>query len=91
LLLTFLYFITDIDNIDGESIYKMQGCAGCHLFKGQGGGTGPDLTNIAKTRSDRWLRQQIKNPSKNNPNTRMPDYRHLSRKEINAIIKYLKN
>lgn len=89
LLLASLYFA--INDIDGESIFKREGCASCHIFKGQGGGAGPDLTNISETRSDRWLRQQIKNPAKNNPDTRMPDYRHLSRKEINALIKYLKS
>lgn len=89
LLLTSLYFASN--DIDGEYIFKREGCAGCHVLKGQGGGAGPDLTNVAETKSDRWLRQQIKNPAKNNPNTRMPDYKHLSRREINALIRYLKS
>lgn len=89
LLLASLYFA--VNDIDGESIFKREGCASCHTFKGQGGGAGPDLTSIAEIRSARWLKQQIKNPAKNNPETRMPDYRHLSRKEINALIKYLKS
>jgi cbb3-type cytochrome oxidase cytochrome c subunit len=89
LLLAFLYF--DANSVDGEYIFKREGCDSCHKFKGQGGLAGPDLTSAAETRSDRWLRDQIKNPVKNNPDTRMPDYRHLSRKEINALIKYLKS
>lgn len=88
LLLASLYFIAD--NVDGEAVFRREGCLGCHKFKGQGGGAGPDLTSVSVTRSDRWIRNQIKNPVKNNPDTRMPDYRHLSRKEINALIKYLK-
>lgn len=82
------YFVSN--QIDGERLYKEQGCYSCHMFKGQGGSAGPDLTNITKIRSDRWIRQKIKSPSKDNPNTRMPAYGHLSRKEINALIRYLK-
>lgn len=89
LLLASLYFITD--NVDGEAVFKREGCAGCHKFKGIGGSAGPDLTSVAETKSDRWIRNKIKKPGKNYPDTRMPDYEHLSRKEINALIKYLKS
>lgn len=39
-------------------------CRNCHAMKGQGGGLGPDLTHIAKTRSREELLDAILNPSK---------------------------
>jgi cytochrome bd-type quinol oxidase subunit 1 len=32
--------------VDGEQVF--QGCKGCHVYKGQGGSMGPDLTNVAQ-------------------------------------------
>jgi cbb3-type cytochrome oxidase cytochrome c subunit len=51
----------------------------------------PDLTAVTNRRSDGWISQQIKNPKKNNPDSRMPDYKHLSEMEIKALISYMKN
>ena len=34
-----------IDVAAGKKIYMAQGCAGCHAIGGNGGNSGPDLTN----------------------------------------------
>lgn len=39
-------------------------CRNCHEMNGKGGGLGPDLTHIAKTRSRKELLDAILNPSK---------------------------
>jgi mono/diheme cytochrome c family protein len=75
---------------DGEALFK-KNCLGCHRFKGVGGSICPDLTEVTKRRSDDWIRQQLKDPSVNNPNSKMPDFSHLSDKQIQAIIDYLKS
>ena len=76
---------------DGAEIFRVEGCIGCHSFKGNGGSAGPELTAVTKRRSDSWIRQQIKDPKVHNPVTIMPSFNHLSWREKNALIKYLKS
>jgi cbb3-type cytochrome oxidase cytochrome c subunit len=76
---------------DGAEVFVREGCPGCHSFKGHGAGSGPDLTSVTERRSDRWIRRQIKNPRSNAPDSRMPAFDHLSRREINSVIRYLKS
>lgn len=78
-------------SVNGASLYQKEGCNNCHKFKGTGGSIGPNLTGVTKRRSDKWLKQQIKNSGVNNPNSTMPGFEHLSDKEIQALINYLKS
>jgi cytochrome c2 len=76
---------------DGEILFKKERCIYCHSFKGKGAHIGPDLTDIAKRRSDAWIGDQIRNPKLHSSNPGMPGHEYLSRKQIAAIIKYLKS
>jgi cbb3-type cytochrome oxidase cytochrome c subunit len=76
---------------DGAKLFSNQGCVDCHSFKGKGGQICPDLTEVSRRRSDGWIRVQIKDAKKHNPNSRMPGFGHLSYREISAIIRYLKS
>lgn len=76
---------------DGSVIFRREGCAGCHTFKGQGGFMGPDLTAVSSRRNRDWIRTQINNPRKHNANSAMPSFNHLSWREINALIAYLES
>ncbi|VAX26671.1 hypothetical protein MNBD_NITROSPIRAE02-954 [hydrothermal vent metagenome] len=78
-------------SVDGASLFQKEGCINCHRFKGAGGSICPDLTDVASKRSDAWLRQQIKDPGVNYPDSTMPGFGHLSEKEIQALIDYLKS
>jgi cbb3-type cytochrome oxidase cytochrome c subunit len=51
----------------------------------------PDLTSVTRRRSDGWIRDQIRNSKKHNPDSRMPSFDYLSGRQINAIIRYLKS
>ncbi len=77
--------------VDGASLFSKKGCINCHRFKGKGGSIGPDLTEVKKRRSDEWIRQQLKDSTVNNPNSKMPNFGHLSDREIQALIDYLKS
>src|SRR5579872_3659172 len=46
----------------GTDLFRSKGCIGCHRVNGQGGGFGPDLSQIGKTRSLEHLRQSIVDP-----------------------------
>jgi putative heme-binding domain-containing protein len=52
----------DLDR--GKRLYRETGCLACHLFKGEGGVTGPDLTLAANKFSARELLEHIAEPSK---------------------------
>lgn len=58
----------------GEKIWQKLSvsCLSCHKFKGKGGTTGPDLTNIGAEHDEQWLFEKIKNPKSKNPKTVMP-------------------
>lgn len=78
------------DMPDGAEIFRRERCSSCHSFRGAGGSAGPELTAVAKRRDDAWIRRQISDPRSHNPGTMMPSFAHLSRKEISALIRYLK-
>jgi putative heme-binding domain-containing protein len=43
----------------GKAVYLRLGCASCHTIAGDGGGFGPELTNIGAFRAPDYLRQAI--------------------------------
>ncbi len=88
LLLVVLSFTGCAKN--GRQIMEKEGCFSCHRYKNYGADICPDLTDITKKRSDEFIRQQLKDPSKNFTNSKMPGYSYLSDKDIDAIIKFLK-
>jgi cbb3-type cytochrome oxidase cytochrome c subunit len=74
----------------GKKIFIREGCTGCHSFKGQGG-IGIDLSLTAQRRSSLWITRQIKDPKKHNPDTRMPEYGHLSFLERYALARHIRS
>lgn len=46
----------------GAALFASRGCAGCHRVAGQGGRSGPDLTQIGSSRSMRHLREAMTTP-----------------------------
>lgn len=50
------------DAARGAALFGAQGCAGCHRVAGQGGRTGPDLTQIGSSRALRHLREAMTDP-----------------------------
>jgi cbb3-type cytochrome oxidase cytochrome c subunit len=74
----------------GKEIFLSAGCTNCHSFKGHGGETAPDLTAVGERRSTLWIMSQIKDPRSHNPDSRMPEFGHLSIFERYAIARYLR-
>jgi cbb3-type cytochrome oxidase cytochrome c subunit len=76
---------------DGAELFRREGCVNCHSFRGKGGSMAPDLTGVTKRRNRSWIRDQINDPKKHNPDSRMPSFGHLSRREVSALIKYFES
>lgn len=89
--LLFFIFIFAQTVTQGESIFIREGCANCHSFKGHGGAIAPDLTGVTQRRSTKWIITQISNPRSHNPDSRMPEFEHISIPERFAIVYFLKD
>jgi cbb3-type cytochrome oxidase cytochrome c subunit len=90
LCLLAFFFISGC-SYDGAELFESKGCSRCHSFKGAGGSMAPDLTAVTQRRSKEWIRRQIRNPKRNDPNSRMPEFSHLTEMEIRAIISFLRD
>lgn len=87
-LILVLIFVQTVSQ--GKEIFLSAGCANCHSFKGHGGELAPDLTAVGERRSTLWIMSQIKDPKSHNPDSRMPEFGHLSIFERYAIARYLR-
>ena len=87
LLLFVLSFVRTVSQ--GKTIFTREGCSNCHSFKGHGGELAPDLTAVGDRRSTLWIMTQIRNPRSHNPDSRMPEFAHLSIIEQYAIAHFL--
>lgn len=73
---------------DGKELFIKQGCVRCHTFRGIGKGH-IDISNVSQKWSNVRLRDQIRNPRVNNPNTGMPNFGYLSERQVDALVKFL--
>ena len=51
----------------GGELYRAKGCAGCHIIRGEGGASGPELTEIGARRSAAYLREALIDPAASAP------------------------
>jgi cytochrome c2 len=85
----------------GRELFYEYGCHGCHALKYTDNMpvTGPTLRGINRKLTREWARTFIDSPQKVKPETRMPEFFHLSNSpektieaiEIEAILEYLYN
>ena len=76
----------------GKEQFTSRGCIGCHTVNGHGGKVGPDLSDERlNNRSRQWLRTQIRDPKKNDPQTLMPAYDTLNDKQVTDLVNYLQS
>lgn len=69
--------------MNGWQTWQDKNCQSCHQLYGLGGYMGPDLTNVAKTKSERHIRTYIKYGT-----GRMPNF-HLSDTETENLQAFL--
>jgi len=51
----------------GRELYHAKGCAGCHIVRGDGGASGPELTEVGARRSAAYLREALIDPAASAP------------------------
>ena len=47
----------------GEILFQTMGCIACHIFAGEGGAVGPNLTTVVADKGEDYVRQSILNPN----------------------------
>ena len=51
----------------GRELYRAKQCTGCHIVSGEGGASGPELTEIGARRSASYLREALIDPAASVP------------------------
>lgn len=51
----------------GRNLFRAKGCAECHIVRGEGGASGPELTGIGARRNAAYLREALIEPSASAP------------------------
>lgn len=80
----------------GKNLFTGMGCVGCHAINGQGGGVGPELTNVY-AKGEEYIHQSIVQPNAViaegfQPNLMPQTFgQQLSEENISDIIAYLKS
>jgi cytochrome c oxidase subunit II len=63
-------------------------CDKCHRINGKGGEECPELAGVFERRKATFIRSQLADPTRNNPNSNMPQF-EFSDDQIEAIMAYL--
>lgn len=72
----------------GQTVFRDQGCYGCHTVGAMGTPIASDLSHIGAKRDQAYLRGWLKDPSMQRPTAHMPKIQ-LSDKEVEALATYL--
>jgi len=75
----------------GKSLFNTQGCLACHSLNLAGGVLAPALENVGLRRDEQWLKENFIEPHKLVPGTFMPSFAHLSQRERNALVAYMRS
>jgi mono/diheme cytochrome c family protein len=74
----------------GRQVFIREGCVGCHTFRDvDGGGLGPDLSEVATRKDAASIRTKITN-SADDPSSRMPSFSRISWFDLRSLVAYLR-
>jgi cbb3-type cytochrome oxidase cytochrome c subunit len=73
---------------EGEQLFRVQGCYGCHLVGRFGTPIGPDLSRVGFKYSKAYLARWLSDPQSQRPNAHMPKL-ELDPAQVEALASYL--
>jgi cytochrome bd-type quinol oxidase subunit 1 len=73
--------------LNGEQVFKGQGCLACHTFKGEGGTVGPNLTDVSAKYDKAKLMEFVRKPT-DKASMVMPPFSG-SDKELEVLVDHL--
>ena len=79
--------------LQGEIIYRREGCLSCHEIFGNGASYGPSLDGVGSKRTKEWLIRYLKSPwggvSAKPYRLKMLPYDHLPENDLDSLAEYL--
>ncbi|HEY7650875.1 MAG TPA: cytochrome c [Methylomirabilota bacterium] len=73
---------------EGERLFRVQGCYGCHIVGKFGTPIGPNLSHVGGKYSKAYLTRWLKDPESQRPNAHMPKL-ELDPVEVEALAAFL--
>ena len=73
---------------EGERLFRVQGCYGCHIVGRMGTPIGPDLSRIGSKYPHAYLARWLSDPEAQRPTAHMPKL-ELAPQEVEALAAYL--
>lgn len=90
LLFVFLVHVPGAaDEMTARNLLISQGCKACHKFEGAGGIEGPSLDRIGQRLDSVAIERKLLRPQATNRDSVMPNYRHLTDDQIEALVNFL--
>ena len=78
------------DDGPARKLINSQGCKACHTLEGDGGTLAGSFEDIRAKLSRAEIRQQLVNQEQKHGKSKIPDFRHLSEEELDALVNFLK-
>lgn len=81
----------------GQNLFASLGCVGCHIINGEGGGVGPELTNVYEEKGEDYIRESVLMPNAviaegYQPNIMPQTFgERLSDEQVDEIVAYLQS
>jgi len=77
------------DDGPARKLFNSQGCKACHALEGDGGSLAGRFEEIRAKLSRAEIRMQLVNPEQKHGNSTIPDFSHLSKQEIDALVNFI--
>jgi mono/diheme cytochrome c family protein len=74
---------------EARNLINSQGCKACHTLDGNGGVIAGSFEAMRNKLTRAQVRSQLVNPERKHGNDKIPDFSHLSEKEIDALVYFI--
>ena len=74
---------------EARNLINSQGCKACHTLDGNGGVAAGSFESMRDKLTRAQVRSQIVNPERKHGNDKIPDFSHLSEKEIDVLVNFI--
>lgn len=81
--------LADGDDGPARKLLNSQGCKSCHTLEGDGGNVSASFESIRKRLTREEVRAQLANNEQKHGKGSIPDFGHLAKNEIEALVDFI--
>jgi mono/diheme cytochrome c family protein len=74
---------------EARKLINAQGCKACHALDGNGGLIAGSFEAMRNQLTRAAVRSSLVNPERKHGNNKIPDFSHLSKKEIDLLVNFI--